>query len=347
MVNGDTVACGAGGDTDTGGDTDAGGDTDTGGDTGSDVDSGAVAVWTPFDGSGATMEGDVFTFPTGSEVWAGFANDNTSLYPFSFAEEGVINFTASSDQPVNVKFVFEFNPYPDVNPTFESSTVTVNGACQAYQATIPAQPAGNTYSSFLMYVIENDIPVTVSNVVVNGDTVACDADAGGDTNTGDTDAGAEPVVTNDPLVTPISFTSTSTPVGMEFIAVDCDLSIDGSTVCDIPTSVEGAQAVYVSNNEINDAGQMVITVSMDTSSAAATGAGFFIHYDSSELTVVDATVVDAYGGLVIGPAYQLDSDNVDTDDETDSVVNVGWVSFAGNWPGASSVELVTITFDIN
>ncbi|CAI8169288.1 MAG: Uncharacterised protein [Cellvibrionales bacterium UBA7375] len=26
-------------------------------------------------------------------------------------------------------------------------------------------------------------------------------------------------------------------------------------------------------------------------------------------------------------------------------MNVGWVSFAGNWPGASSVELVTITFD--
>ena len=135
---------------------------------------------------------------------------------------------------------------------------------------------------------------------------------------------------------------------MEFIAVDCDLSIDGTTVCDTPTSVEGAQAVYVSNNEINDAGQMVITVSMDTSSAAATGAGFFIHYDSSELTVVvDETVVNAYGALVIGPAYQEDSDNVDTDDETDSVVNVGWVSFAGNWPGASSVELVTLTFDID
>ena len=67
-------------DSNAGGDTDAGGGTDTGGDTGSDVDSGAVAVWTPFAGSGATMEGDVFTFPTGSEVWAGFANDNTSLY---------------------------------------------------------------------------------------------------------------------------------------------------------------------------------------------------------------------------------------------------------------------------
>jgi hypothetical protein len=198
-----------------------------------------------------------------------------------------------------------------------------------------------------LYVIENDIPVTVSNVVVNGDTTACDADAGGDTDAGDTDAGAEPVVTNDPLVTPIRFTSTSTPVGLDFVAVDCDLSIDGTSVCDTPSSVEGAQAIYVSNNEINDAGQMVVTVSMDTSNAAATGAGFFIHYDSSELTVVDDTVVNAYGALVIGPAYQMDTENVDTDDETDSVVNVGWVSFAGNWPGASSVELVTITFDIN
>ena len=242
-----------------------------------------------------------------------------------------------------MKFVFEYNPYPDVNPTFESSTITVNGACQAYQATIPTQPAGNTYSSLLMFVIENDIPVTVSNVVVNGPTVACDADTGGDTDTG-----AEPVEANDPLVTPINFTSTSTPVGMEFIAVDCDLSIDGTTVCDTPTSLEGAQAVYASNNEINEAGQMVITVSMDTSNAATTGAGFLIHYDSSELTpVVGETIVNAYGALVIGPAYHADSGNADTDDETDSVVNVGWVSFAGNWPGASSVELVTITFDIN
>jgi hypothetical protein len=250
-----------------------------------------------------------------------------------------------------------------------------------------------------MYVIENDIPVTVSNVVVNGDTTACDADAGGDT-----DAGAEPVVTNDPLVTPIRFTSTSTPVGLVFVAVDCDLSIDGTTVCDTPSSVESAQAIYVSNNEINNAGQMVITVSMDTSDAAATGAGFFIHYDSSELTyeedsqvgpgnyiegmvytitdlgntdwvttygadnnTLDGTftgpeidegtgtgtavrqeiaVVNAHGAIVIGPAYQMDGENIDANVETDSVVNAGWVSFAGNWPGQSSVELVTLIFDI-
>jgi hypothetical protein len=340
VVNGDTVACGAGGDTDAGGDQDTGGDADAGDIGGGDADAGDInlaAVWLPF--GDAMLDESTFTFPSYAQSWAGFANDNTSLYPFSFAEEGVINFTASSDQPVKVKFVFEYNPYPDVNPTFESSTVTVNGACQAYQATIPAQAAVNTYSSLLMFVIENDIPVTVSNVVVNGPTIACDADTGDDT-------GAEPVEVNDPLVTPINFTATSTPVGMEFIAVDCDLSIDGTTVCDTPTSVEGTQAVYVSNNEINDAGQMVIAVSMDTSSAAATGAGFFIHYDSSELTlVVDETVVNAYGALVIGPVYLEDSDNVDTDDETDSVVNVGWVSFAGNWPGQSSVELLTLTFD--
>ena len=35
---------------------------------------------------GASIEGDTFTFPSGSEVWAGFANLNTDIYPFTFRQ---------------------------------------------------------------------------------------------------------------------------------------------------------------------------------------------------------------------------------------------------------------------
>ena len=76
-------------------------------------------------------ETSVFTFPSGSEEWAVvFANNNTGLYSLSFPHS-VINFTASSDQPVTFMLRFEYNPYPDVEPSFETDTVVVDGACQA------------------------------------------------------------------------------------------------------------------------------------------------------------------------------------------------------------------------
>ena len=42
---------------------------------------------------GALIEGDTFTFPSGAETWAGFANLNTDIYPFTFAAGGTITFT--------------------------------------------------------------------------------------------------------------------------------------------------------------------------------------------------------------------------------------------------------------
>ena len=33
---------------------------------------------------GAIVEGETYTNPTGAEGWAGFANEDVSLYPFSF-----------------------------------------------------------------------------------------------------------------------------------------------------------------------------------------------------------------------------------------------------------------------
>ena len=68
VVNGVTTSCddlitNNHGETDDGIDTDG----DTEGDT---AQTNTAALWVPFDGSGATKEGDTYEFPTGSQSWA-------------------------------------------------------------------------------------------------------------------------------------------------------------------------------------------------------------------------------------------------------------------------------------
>ncbi len=47
-----------------------------------------------------------YTNPTGSEGWAGFANEDASVYPFSFPNGGSVSFmgsTAGTDVDVNFR----------------------------------------------------------------------------------------------------------------------------------------------------------------------------------------------------------------------------------------------------
>ena len=114
----------------------------------------------------------VYNFPTGSESYAGFANANTDLYPFSFPNGGSITFLAAvktAGDTVNVNFRFERAPYPDVDPAFSTANVLVTGTVDdegTYTVEIPPQDASNSYSSFLMYLVENDIPVEIHDVLV-------------------------------------------------------------------------------------------------------------------------------------------------------------------------------------
>ena len=116
---------------------------------------------------GAVVDGNTYTFPTGAEAWAGFANEDTTIYPFSFPNGGTISFTgATAGTDADVYFRFEYNPYPDVEPSYNTAAVTVSGTAEAsYSVDIPAQGA-NTYSSFLLYVTTPDAPVTLTNVSV-------------------------------------------------------------------------------------------------------------------------------------------------------------------------------------
>ena len=124
---------------------------------------------------GASIVENTYLNPTGSEDWAGFANEDVSLYPLSFSDDGEITFTgATAGTDADVYFRFEYNPYPDTEPSFNTVAVTVSGTVEtSYTVAIPSQ-GDNTFSSFLLYVTTLDSPVTLTNVTLNSSaTVAC------------------------------------------------------------------------------------------------------------------------------------------------------------------------------
>ena len=119
---------------------------------------------------GTVIDGNTYTFPTGAQAWAGFANEDVTIYPLSFPNGGTISFTgATAGTDADVYFRFEYNPYPDTEPSYNTAIVHVSEISQtSYSVEIPAQDAANTYSSFLLYVTTLDAPVTLTNVAVNG-----------------------------------------------------------------------------------------------------------------------------------------------------------------------------------
>ena len=121
-------------------------------------------------------DGGVYTFPSGAESWAGFANMNTALYPMSFSEAGSITFNGSvaDGGSADIRFRLEYNPHPDTEPSYDAATVTVSGATPtSYTVAIPSQGA-NTFSSLIMYVVTQDVGVTVTDVVVSADAETVD-----------------------------------------------------------------------------------------------------------------------------------------------------------------------------
>ena len=113
-------------------------------------------------------DGSLYTYPAGTESWAGFANKNEAIYPITLAEDSVITFTGSvpTGGDVDVRFRFEFKPHPDVDPAYDTSAVTVSGAdSTTYSIAVPSQ-GSNTFSSFLMYLNTQDVGVVVTDVTI-------------------------------------------------------------------------------------------------------------------------------------------------------------------------------------
>jgi hypothetical protein len=131
------------------------------------------ARFTGIFGGAELVGGTAFTFPGNAFEWAGFANENTELYPLTFEFGGQIQFTASvpSGGAVDVRFRLERLPYLDsdpgrVDPSYNTEAVTVVGVEeQVYTLDIPAQGT-NTFESFLLYLNTRDVAVVVSDVRV-------------------------------------------------------------------------------------------------------------------------------------------------------------------------------------
>ena len=135
-----------------------------------------AATWIAFGGATVTDQ-DVLEVPAGAQIWAGFANTNDTLYPISLSSGGVITFTAAVNGSADVRFRLERLPYPDVEPAFNTSAVTVTGSTEAtYSIEIPDQGT-NIYRSLILYIDDIAVPVTIKNVQVtpNGsDQNGCD-----------------------------------------------------------------------------------------------------------------------------------------------------------------------------
>jgi hypothetical protein len=122
-----------------------------------------------YDGTfNGTTYAQTFNFPTGAASYAGFANNNASIYPLSYPNGGQVSFKATVASDAQIKFVFEANPYPDTTPTVQTVAVDLlaaNAAETLYTVAIPAS-ATNTYNSAIMYVITSDVDVVMSETTI-------------------------------------------------------------------------------------------------------------------------------------------------------------------------------------
>ena len=83
------------------------------------------------------------------------------MYPLTFNNGGSITFDASviDGGSTDIRFRLEYNVYPDVDPAYDTASVTVSGSDVAsYSVDIPSQ-GYNTYSSVIMYIDSRDVGV--------------------------------------------------------------------------------------------------------------------------------------------------------------------------------------------
>ena len=144
---------------------------DTGADDSNGMQSNPVSMAYSFGGS-VIDEGEndnlIYTFPLGAESWAGFANENEELYPIIFTEAGFISFNAAvpSGGSADVRFRFEKNPHPDVDPAYDTNPITVTGSEENnYTIVVPSQ-GDKQFRNIVMYVDTRDEPVALKNIVV-------------------------------------------------------------------------------------------------------------------------------------------------------------------------------------
>jgi hypothetical protein len=117
------------------------------------------------------------------------------------------------------------------------------------------------------------------------------------------------------------------------------------SVVTVPTLVSGTQHVYVSESTKSaDGSQVTLTLTYLADSASTTGVGLSVNFDSSVLSVSE--VSNVFAQSIASGQQSADSNDTDSDASTDQLLNFGWASLFGGWPGSATVALATVTFDI-
>ena len=144
-----------------------------------------------------------YWFPTGAETFAGFANTNADMYPLSFEAGGqvVLEAMIPSSGSASIYVRFEKNPFPDVDPAYDTESILISGGqLSSYTIDIPSLE-DTTYSSVILYVIDQDIEVAIASICVDSDTTDCRTQSGGLDTDGDGVVDAEDAFPNDPSET--------------------------------------------------------------------------------------------------------------------------------------------------
>jgi hypothetical protein len=116
---------------------------------------------------GTVKSGNDYTFPSSAESWAGFSNDDTTIYPLNFSNAGKITFDYVSSSSASLYFRIEDQPHPNVSVNFNTISYTVNGTGSG-EVTINSQGVTG-FNSLLLYLETTDVTITLTNIIVFSD----------------------------------------------------------------------------------------------------------------------------------------------------------------------------------
>jgi hypothetical protein len=129
-----------------------------------------------FGGAVYNTDTKAMIFPSGAEAWGGFVNENQDIYPLSFPHGGTITFKASATANATLKFRFEANPHPNVDPAYDVPLKAITAAEATYSITLPSQGTNN-FNSAILYIVERDVSVTISDLVITTAPTPAEIDA--------------------------------------------------------------------------------------------------------------------------------------------------------------------------
>jgi glucan 1,3-beta-glucosidase len=301
-------------------DSQSAGSDDTGADDSNGMQSNPASMAFSFGGS-TIDEGEsdnlIYTFPLGAESWAGFANENEELYPIIFTEAGFISFNAAvpSGGSADVRFRFEKNPHPDVDPAYDTNPITVTGSEEKnYTIVVPSQD-DKQFRNIVMYVDTRDEPVALKDIVVtSSDSGVVDQDDSNLVEDPDADDETNKYVLNNPTSSTITHGSNANVS----VVTDTELSKD----------VAALEVVESSNF---DQGYVGFPLSQEDFSAAS--AFEFKVLDQQGSNTVYITLVDSTGAKWSGWSS----------DETRTVLNA-WTSIEFDYTAAAnSIDLTKVS----